>query len=279
MLLITYGLPRTEITTCLTAIDDAVGIGFVVGVITIFSVIVAYHIHSFRIIRFVTHYHPCQSSRYGARRVHGTYAGRQALGNLTNTFGMRTFWVVTAKHGLADATSVKHRMRVGVVGVVHLISYAPKEYARVIAVTAYDVGDVAFDPFLEEVVCALITWFSLVPSLYPLTLRELPFIASLIHDEHTQFIAQIVHDGGLWIMAHAYGIGTHSLELLDATTPHFGRDYSAQYACIVVQAYTFYFHALSVDCKSFVSAKVECTKPCTYLGLVYHFPFDEQFHF
>ena len=147
-----------------------------------------------------------------------------------------------------------------------------------IAVAAHDVGDVALYPLLEEVGRALKAGLALVPSLYPLALGKLPLVAALVHDEQAQLVAQVIHDGGLRIVAHADGIGSHGLERLEAAAPYLGRHYGTQHTGIVVEAYALDFHVLAVEGKALVGTEVEGAQAGTHLGMVYHLTVGKELH-
>ena len=77
-------------------------------------------------------------------------------------------------------------MRIGVVGIVHLVADAPEEDARMAAVAAHHVGYVAVNPLLEVVERALETGRAFVPALQPLALGELPLVAGFVHDKQAK---------------------------------------------------------------------------------------------
>ena len=125
-----------------------------------------------------------------------------------------------------------------------------------ITVTTHDVGDVALYPFFEEVGRTLIARLTLVPTLQPLALGELPLVATLIHHQHTQLVTQVIHDRSLRIVAHADSISTHRLKRLYAATPYLGGHHSTQHTCIMVKAHTLDFHVYAIEGKACVGIKL-----------------------
>ena len=129
-----------------------------------------------------------------------------------------------------------------------------------VAVTTHHVGYVPLNPFLKEIESSVETGGTHVPSLYPLALGKFPFVAGFVHHHQTQFVAQVIHIGGLRIVAHADGIGSHLLQVTQTAFPHIARDYAAQHTSIVVQTYTFHLHPFAVQGKSFVGIELEGTQ-------------------
>ena len=224
MLLVAYGLPGIQVVAVLGTVDDPLGVALVVSIVAAFGIVVAHDVDGIGIGCLVGHHHAGQCSCGGTRRINALHDGCQSLGNAANALGIRLFGLVAAVHGLGEAcaVAVKHRVRVGVVGIVHLVAYRPEEDTGVAAVAPHHVGHVAVNPLLEISVGALEAGPALVPSLQPLALGKLPLVGGFVHHEHALLVADVIQFGSMGIMAHADGIGADGLQLPDAAAPHLG---------------------------------------------------------
>ena len=154
-------------------------------IVAVFGVVVAHHIDRLGILGLVAHHHACEGSGDGTALIDAAHAGCEALGDLADALSIGTRGVVATEHGLVDGgvLAIEDGMRIGVVGIIDFVTDAPEENAGVVAVASHHVGHVTVDPFLEEVVCAIVGWCADVPAFDPLALRELPFVGSFVHHE------------------------------------------------------------------------------------------------
>ena len=249
----------------LRTIDDALRIALVVFLVAALGVVIAHHVDGLWIFRLVRHHHACQRTCDGTRRIDVPHHGRQPLGNLSDALGIRLLGLVAAIHRLCEvlAVAVENRVRIGVVGIVHLIADGPQEHRRVVAVAAHHVCYVAVNPFLEEVERALIARRAAVPAFEPLPLRELPLVAGLVHDEESQLVAEVVEHRCLWVVAHADGIHANLLQLLQPMLPHLRRHDGSQHAGIMVQTHALHLHPLTVQGEAVVRVELQRAQSCS----------------
>ena len=232
-----------------------------VCVVAVFGVVVPYDIDRLGVLRLVGHHHAGQRPGHRTRGVDGPYAGCQAFGNPSDALGVRGFGIVSAEHRLRDRRSVEDRVRIGVVRVVDLVADRPQEDRRVVSVAAHHVRHVALDPLLEKVVRTVEARGSDVPPLDPFALGELPLVGGLVHDQQPQFVAEVVDDGRLGVVAHADGVDPDGAEVFEPTAPHLGRHGGAQNPGVVVQAYALDLHPAAVECEPAVGIEVERAQP------------------
>ena len=135
-----------------------------------------------------------------------------------------------------------------------------------VTVTPNHIGYIAVYPLFEEVIAAVIAGLPLVPTLYPLTFRELPFVARLVHDEKAYTVRYVIYGGSLRIVAHSQGIDSEFLQAPKTALPHLFRHYRSQCTGIMMDAYTLHFHVFPVEGESGVRVKAEFTYAYRYLG-------------
>ena len=268
MFLVANSLPRVVSHTRLATIDDALRIFLVVDVVAVFCVVITYHIDCLRIFCLVAHHHTRQGTRDWARRVYTTYHGSNTLGNLSDAFGIWCILLIATRHRLVDDSilAIEYRMRVRVVRIIDFVAHTPEEYARVVAVASHHVSHIAVDPFLEEIVSAIESRLAVVPTFHPFLLREFPFVTSLVHHEQSLLVTNVVEHWSLWIMTHANGIRTHSLQFLHLSHPYFARNSRTEHTCVVVQTHTLHLHPFAIKCKSFVGIELQRAQTHTHRG-------------
>ena len=127
VLVVLHCQPRGIVVAVLRTIDDALRIALVVFLVAALGVVIAHHVDRLGIFRLVRHHHACQCTRDGTRCIDVPHHGRQPLGNLSDALGIRLLRLVAAIHRLREvlAVAVENRVRIGVVGIVHLIADGP----------------------------------------------------------------------------------------------------------------------------------------------------------
>ena len=85
----------------------------------------------------------------------------------------------------------------GVTLVGHFVADAPHHHTRVVAIVLHHVHHVAFSPFVEETVIAV------------LALRHVPFVERLYHHHETHLVAQLHQFGGRHVVRSTDGIAAH----------------------------------------------------------------------
>ena len=227
--------------------------------ITAFSIIVTHNIHSLRISSLIRHQHPGQRTRHRTRIISRPHGSRKPARNPAYTHGIRRGRPVTAINRLREirTVAIQNRMRIRVIRIINLISYAPKEYAGVIPVSPDHIGNVPFTPFLKEIRGAVHGWPADIPTLYPFLLVELPFVKSLVHHEETHTVTEIVEHRRLRIMAGSYGIGTQLLKLLKTPDEKLLRDSRSKHSRIMMQTYALDLHPFAIQCEATVSIKLQ----------------------
>ena len=138
-----------------------------------------------------------------------------------------------------------------------------------VAVAAHHIGYVTFNPFFKEIKGTVKAGFPYIPALHPFAFRKFPFIRSFIHDKESHFVAQVVEYRCLWVVAHADGVNADGFQVLQAAFPYFFRHYGSQYAGIMMQADTFYFHPFAVQGKSFVGVELQGPQSDTGFTFIY----------
>ena len=109
--------------------------------------------------------------------------GCQPLCYAADALGVGLFGLIAPVHRLREAAlaAVEDGVGVGVVGIVHLVAYAPHEDAGMASVAPYHIGYIAVYPFLEVVVCTLESRRAIVPPAEPFALGKFPFVAGFVH--------------------------------------------------------------------------------------------------
>ena len=159
-------------------------------------------------------------------------------------------------------------MRIGVVGIIHFVADAPEEDAGMTAVAAHHIGHIAVNPFLKVSVRAFEARFPLIPAFQPLALRKLPFVACLVHHQHSFFVADVVECRRVRIVAHTQGIDADGFQLTHTTSPHLGRHGSSQHTSIVMHTDTFHLHPFAVERKAFFRRELQRAQTCFYCRFI-----------
>ncbi len=124
-------------------------------------------------------------------------------------------------------------------GIVPLLEYfvadAVDDYRGMVAVAAYEVGEVALVPFVE-IARVVVRGFLLAPH-----------VEGLVHDEYAHAVTQVEHFGSGWIVGGTIGVGTHLLEYFELTFECAGVDSRAERAEVVVHAHAVDFHRAAVE--------------------------------
>jgi hypothetical protein len=90
-------------------------------------------------------------------------------------------FLITGLMLLTDSLIIENRMRIRIVRIVHLVTDAPHNDARMVAVAFHHGRDITLRPFLKKVRRALKSGIALVPSFNPLFLGIFPLVKRLIH--------------------------------------------------------------------------------------------------
>ena len=125
---VAHGFPGGEVVAVLAAVDDAAGVALVVFGVAALGVVVADDVHGFGVGCLVAHDDSCQGSGDGARGVDVAHDLGESLGDDAYALGIGLLRLIAAIHGLGDAATVEHGMRVGVVGIVNLVADAPHDH-------------------------------------------------------------------------------------------------------------------------------------------------------
>ncbi len=231
-----------------------------IGVITIFRIVIAHNVYSGRIISFVRHEYPCKGTCDRSTVVYGPHYRRQPFGNFADTHGRRRVGIIAPEIRLVYTSVVKNRMRVRIVWIVDFIAYAPKRHTRVIAVAAYHIGYVPFYPFLEKVERTFELRRADIPSGDPFAFWEFPFVGGLVHHQQTKFVTKVIENRSLRIMTHTDSIDTYRFQAFKASAPHLRRNDSTEDSGIMMKAYTFDLGIAAIKSKTLVGAEFQCTE-------------------
>ncbi len=205
--------------------------------------------------------------RYRMRGVHCFYNAAQMLCQHSEALGvgargivhalrLRFVGVVVAGNAVAWH-SYKARMTVGIVGIVDLVSDAPQDHARVVAVAQDHVGEIALVPDGEIGVVALIFRGIDIVSLPPFVLWPLPLVKRLVHHEEAEDVAQRVQLGHVRIVAHADRVAAHFPEQDESAAPYLVGNGGAKAACVVMQADALELVRFPVEKKAPVRVKAK----------------------
>ena len=77
-------------------------------------------------------------------------------------------------------------------------------------------------------------------------------------------------------MAHTDGIHTYFFQVSQTALPYLRRNYCSQYTSIMMQTYSFHLHPLSVQGKSLIGIKLQCTETYIRRTAIYPFPVTKQ---
>ena len=162
-----------------------------------------------------------------ARYIHGL--GKAALQGIfcpIHALGNRTGRVILMTEVLQTLSNL-HTLLAPLLR--NLVTDAPHDDARMVAVVLYQIGDILVAPLLEELGVTV------------LALRINPHIEALCHHHHTEGITDF-HLHGRWhIVSCADGVATHLLHHLDLTDESSLVFCCTQWTEVVVQADTLQF--------------------------------------
>ena len=254
-----HRLPRGQVVAVFRTVDDTLGVGLMIRGVAALGVVVAHHVHGGGIGRGVGHHDAGQRTRCGTRGVDVLNNLGQTLRDEADALGVGLLGLVAAVSRLGELlpVAVEHGVRIGIVGIVHLVADAPHEDRGVTAVAAHHVGHVAVDPVLKIGIGTLKLGGAGVPSLHPFALGELPFVRGLVHHQQSHLVAQVVELGGVGVVAHAQGVHADVLQLGQTAAPHLLRHGHTQHAGVVVHADAFHLHPLAVEGETFVGRELQ----------------------
>ena len=136
-----------------------------------------------------------------ARYIHGL--GKAALQGIfcpIHALGNRTGWVIQMTEVLQTLGNL-HTLLAPLLR--NLVTDAPHNDARMVAVVLYQIGDILVAPLLEELGVAV------------LALRINPHIEALCHDHHTEGITDFHLHGRRHVVGCTDGVATHLLHHLN----------------------------------------------------------------
>lgn len=122
----------------------------------------------------------------------------------------------------------------------NLVTDAPHDDARMVAVVFHQIGDILIAPLLEELGVAV------------LALRINPHIETLCHDHHTEGIADFHLHGRRHVVGSTDGIATHLLHHLDLTDKGCLVLSCSQRTEVVMQADTLDFAGDAIELKTII---------------------------
>ena len=128
MLVVFHRIPCVDKVFVLAAVDNAVGIQLVVGVVTVLGVVVSRNVERAGVFGGVRHHNARQSCRNRTRKVVFLHCGGQAFGYVAQAFRLGCVLFVSSVHRLRKVSlthAVEYGVGVRVVGIVHLVAYAP----------------------------------------------------------------------------------------------------------------------------------------------------------
>ena len=129
----------------------------------------------------------------------------------------------------------------------HLISDAPHENGRMVAVTQNEIAQVPLMPFVE------------ITGIVVSCLFFAPHIKCLIHHNESHTVAQVEQLRSRGIVGAAYAIASHLFQNLQLAFDGTNIHRCAQATQVMMHAHSVYLHRLSIEGKAFLRIKAEST--------------------
>ena len=173
-----------------------------------------------------------------ARYIHGLgKAAFQGIFCLIHTLGYRAGWVVL----MTDILQMLGYLHTFLAPLLrNLVTDAPHDDARMVAVVLYQIGDILVAPILEELGIAILAF------------RINPHIETLCHDHHAERVADFHLHGRRHVVGGTDSIATHLLHRLDLTDKGCLILCCSQRTEVMMQADTFQFTGNAIELETII---------------------------